>query len=500
MSEFVDVLVIGAGLSGINAGYRLQTEHPDKRYLILERREAIGGTWDLFRYPGIRSDSDMYTLGFSFRPWTKAQSIADGGDIRNYIEDTAREFGIDRHIRFGHEVLSASWSSETATWTVEVRVRETGEVLSLRCRFMFACTGYYRYDHGYTPDFPGVSAFTAAGGVMIHPQRWPEDLDCAGKRVVVIGSGATAVTLVPALAERGAEVTMLQRSPTYILPRTSVDPLAERLPEQLPPQLAYDLLRWKNVLVGMALYNFCKRFPELARKLILEATRRQLPEGYDIDKHFSPPYSPWDERLCIAPGGDLFTAIREGRVEVVTDHIERFSEQGIVLESGRVLEADIIVTATGLELQVLGNMQLHVDGRPFDISQATTYRGVMFSGLPNMAMAFGYINASWTLKSDLIARWVCRALEALDARGADYIVPRRDDASADDPPFVELRSGYIRRAIDLLPKQGPRAPWRARQNYLLDLFEMRLAKIDDGSIEFCKRRPSVGGSDAQAAQ
>ncbi|HUX23150.1 MAG TPA: NAD(P)/FAD-dependent oxidoreductase, partial [Burkholderiales bacterium] len=423
--EHVDVLVVGAGISGIGAGYYLQRDCPGRSYAILEARADIGGTWDLFRYPGIRSDSDMYTLGYAFRPWTGEKSIADGPSILAYLRETARAYGIDRRIRFGHRVKRAAWSSQTAQWTVEVERIASGETLRMRCNFLFMCSGYYDYAAGYTPQFDGVERYA---GRIVHPQKWTEDIAYAGKRVVVIGSGATAVTLVPELAKRAAHVTMLQRSPTYVVARPSVDAGAARLRRHLPARLAHGLTRWKYVLLSTYFFNLCRRKPARAKALILGGVRKALGPGYDVGTHFTPRYKPWEQRLCLVPDGDLFKAIREKRVSVVTDGIDRFTETGLKLRSGTELAADLVVTATGLKLQLLSDVELTLDGARVDPAKTFTYKGMMYSGVPNFASSFGYTNASWTLKADLTCAYVCRLLNHMQRTGARSCVPRVRDA------------------------------------------------------------------------
>lgn len=477
----VDVLIVGAGLSGVGAAYHLQQAHPRRTYAILEAREAMGGTWDLFRYPGIRSDSDMFTLGYVFKPWTNPKAIADGPSILRYVQETAEENGIDRHIRYRHRVVRASWSSDAARWTVEAEV--DGEAKRFTCHFLYLCSGYYRYDAGYTPDFPGRDRYR---GTFVHPQHWPEDLDYAGKKVVVIGSGATAVTLVPAMAEQAEHVTMLQRTPTYIASAPSEDVIATFLREHLPSKVAYGLSRWKNILVSMALYQVARKSPKGTKKRILELAAKELPPDFDVDTHLSPDYAPWDQRLCLVPDADLFHAIRDGEASIVTDHVETFTDKGLRLKSGQELEADVVVSATGLQLLFAGGMELVVDGRRVETSQLYTYKGTMFSGVPNLALAFGYTNASWTLKADLIADYVCRLLKHLDETGADYFVPVFDDPSVQPEPFVDFSSGYVQRARHLLPKQGSKLPWKLYQNYLLDLWLFRYAKLDDGVMRFLR--------------
>jgi len=494
--EHYDVAIIGAGLSGIGAARHLQERLPGKRYAIFEARAALGGTWDLFRYPGIRSDSDMHTLGYGFRPWQGAKAIAEGPAILRYIEETAREAGIEGSIHFRWRVTHARWSSERGRWILTLArtigadgTKTTGETREVSCSFLFCCTGYYRYDRGYTPSFPGVEDYR---GRVIHPQRWPEQLDCAGRRIVVIGSGSTAVTLVPALAALGAQVTMVQRTPTYIISLPSEDALALALRRWLPAGLAYRLTRAKNVLAMVLSYQFCRRWPTLARRAIRASNRRELPSDVALDVHFNPPYDPWDQRLCVVPDGDLFRALRERRVELVTDRVERFTERGLLLASGRELQAEVIVTATGLELLALGGIQLEVDGREVEVSATVAYRGMMLSGVPNMAFAMGYTNASWTLKCDLTCAFVCRVLAYMDTHGYTRVTPRLNAAEIELRPFIDdLSSGYILRARDRFPKQGDRRPWRLRQNYLLDRLELARARLDDGALEFVRERAAA---------
>ncbi len=497
--EHLDVLVVGAGISGIDAGYHLQTTVPDKSYAILEARERIGGTWDLFRYPGIRSDSDMFTLGFPFRPWDSDKSIAEGGLIRGYLDDTVREYGIDRRIRLNHRVVGADWSSEQLQWTVEAERTDTGETVQLTCSFLFMCTGYYRYDEGYTPEFPGTEHFS---GQIVHPQFWSDDVDYEGKRVVVIGSGATAVTLAPAMAEKAAHVTMLQRSPSYVVSLPAADPLARPARRLLPRRMAYALIRWKNVLLMTLSYQLSRRRPELMKTLIRKGVERRLPPGYDIDTHFKPRYNPWDQRLCLVPDDDLFLAISSGRASIVTDQIETFTERGVRLASGGELEADLIVTATGLNLLVLGGVQLCVDGEDMDVPSRMVYRGCMLSDAPNFAFTFGYTNASWTLKADLTCRYVARVLRHMDEHGYAYCAPRNDDSSVTPRPFVDFSPGYFLRSIEHFPKQGSKRPWRMHQNYLLDTLSLRGMPIEDGALQFARdgrpARPAEAGVAAAA--
>ena len=480
----LDVLVVGAGLSGIGAAYHLQTLCPRKSYAILESRDRLGGTWDFFRYPGIRSDSDMYTLGYSFRPWTDPKAIADGPSILKYVKDTAEAYGIDRKIRYGHSVVRASWSSKDARWTVEAVHGASGAsdtLVRFTCRFLFMCAGYYDYDDGYTPELPGRDRF---GGRIVHPQKWTPEIDYAGKRVVVIGSGATAVTLVPELAKRAAHVTMLQRSPTYIVTVPERDRIADWMRARLPPHSAYAVTRWKNVLLGMAFYAYCRRFPAKAKTFLVGQVKKSL-RGKSHEKHFTPTYDPWDQRVCLVPDGDLFEAIREGRATVVTDHIESFTETGIKLRSGEEIEADLVVTATGLKLKFLGGLVFEVDGQPVESSKTMVYKGIMCSDVPNMAFAIGYTNASWTLKCDLTSEYVCRLLDYMDARGYSRCVPRRDP-SIKESPIIDFSSGYVRRAAGALPRQGSAHPWKLYQNYALDRLLLRRAPIRDRALEFSK--------------
>jgi monooxygenase len=463
--EHLDVLVVGAGLSGIGAAVHLQRELPDASFAVLEARESLGGTWDLFRYPGVRSDSDMHTLGYSFRPWPGADAIADGPAILDYLRDTAREHGVEQRIRYRSRVVRAQWSTPDARWTVTVEDTGTGTSSQLTCGFLFMCSGYYRYDEGYTPPFAGRDRFS---GQIVHPQHWPADLDHAGKRVVVIGSGATAVTLVPALAEAAASVTMLQRTPTYIAARPRADRVADVLRHRLPAEAAYALVRWKNVLLTMLSYQISRRRPQLMKSLVRKGLEKQLPEGFDLDRHFTPPYDPWDQRFCIVPDGDLFRALRRGSASVVTGHLDTFHETGLRLTDGQELDADLVITATGLNLLVLGGVELVVDGRGVELRETVGYRGMMFSGVPNLAASIGYTNASWTLKCDLICAYVCRLLGHMRTSGVDQVIPQWTEPELPDVPFLDLRSGYVLRAVGAFPKQGARAPWRVHQNYLRD--------------------------------
>jgi monooxygenase len=485
VSEHFDVIVVGAGLSGIGAGYHLQTNSPDRSYTILEAREDLGGTWDLFRYPGIRSDSDMYTLGYSFKPWTESKAIADGSSILNYLHETADENGIRDRIRFRHRVVSAAWSTADAAWTVLVERGFEREQVTFTCAFLFMCSGYYDYARGHAPEFPGLDRFA---GTVVHPQFWPDTLDYAGKRVIVIGSGATAVTLVPELAKTAAHVTMLQRSPTYIVSRPSEDGFANWLRRKLPARAAYRTTRWKNVLLGQFFFSQTRKHPAKAKARILGWVRGHLGADYDVDRHFSPSYNPWDQRLCLVPDADLFASIKGGRAAVVTDTIETFTETGIRLNSGEELSADIVVTATGLELKVMSGVCLTVDGESVDPAKSLNYKGLMFSDIPNLAYTFGYTNASWTLKADLTSAYVCRLLNTMRKRGLRQATPRLTDPDVVAEDFLEFTSGYVQRAKDKLPKQGSKAPWRLHQNYLKDLLALRFGSVDDG-MEFSNPAP-----------
>ena len=475
--EHLDVLIVGAGLSGIGAACQVTQAFPHKKVAVLESRAASGGTWDLFTYPGIRSDSDMFTFGFHWRPWPGDTALADGPLILDYVRTVAREYDVDRLIRYHHRVLGADWSSESATWTV--RVERDGEPLTLTTSFLYGCTGYYDYDQGHQPDFPGVDDFA---GQLIHPQHWPEDLDYAGKQVVVIGSGATAVTLVPAMAGTAGHVTMLQRSPSYVLSRAGRDPVARAL-RRLPTRLSYPVARWANILQAIGLYKLARSRPATVRRILRSATAKQLPAGVDVDVHFNPTYDPWDQRLCLVPDGDLFKSLRRGEASLVTDTIETFTERGIRLTSGQELEADLVVSATGLRILPFGGLELSVDGVEVDLSATMAYRALMLSGVPNFVYTIGYTNASWTLKADLVSAYAVRLLRHLDERGLSTVVPERDE-SVGELPFMDFSSGYVLRALDRLPKQGDRAPWLLKQNFVTDVRTIRSAPIDDGVLAF----------------
>ncbi len=461
----VNVLIVGAGLSGIGAACHLQTGAPGTTYTILEARGASGGTWDLFRYPGIRSDSDMFTLGYRFRPWTAPESIARGDAILRYIRDTAAEYGVDGHIQYHCRVESAVWSSAEARWTVTFERADTGERSTTTADFLYLCTGYYRYDQGYTPTWPGQDTFA---GLVVHPQHWPDDLSVDGKRVVVIGSGATAVTLVPALADAGAHVSMLQRSPSYVMSLPTADPVADLLRRVLPEHRAYAAIRWKNMRVSTAIYELSRRYPARVRALLRKGALKRLPAGYDVDTHFKPTYDPWDQRLCLVPEGDLFAAISSGRADIVTDQIDRFTPTGLHLRSGADLEADIVVTATGLNLLALGGIPLTVDRQPVNVSERVAYKGMMLDGVPNLAFAVGYTNASWTLKVDLVSDYVAGLLARMRRDRMAIVTPRLPADAMRTAPLIDMTSGYFERARHTLPLQGDHAPWRLRQHYVKD--------------------------------
>lgn len=483
-TSHVDVLIVGAGLSGIGAAHQLQAAFPRRTYTILESRDAIGGTWDLFRYPGVRSDSDMMTLGYRFRPWTHSKAIADGPSILQYVRDTAAQAGIDRHIRFGHRVVRAAWSTEDARWTVDAV--HNGQTVTFTASLLYMCSGYYHYDAGHLPEFPGIKEF---GGTVVHPQHWPEDLDYTGKKVVVIGSGATAVTLVPAMADRAAHVTMLQRSPSYIMTLPAEDVIANKLRGLIGARGAYFIARWKNVIVSTLFYQLSRRRPAIVKSLLRKGAIKQLPPGYDVDTHFRPRYDPWDQRLCLIPDGDLFAAIRHGKASVVTDQIAEFTKTGLRLESGQELDADVVVTATGLRLLALGGLDLSVDGRAVELPKTMAYKGMMLSDVPNFVFTIGYTNASWTLKADLVSEYTVRLLRHLDEHGYDQFVPRNDDPTVTEHPLMDFQAGYVLRSIDTFPRAGSRAPWQLGMSYAHDLVSLRHRPVDDGEMKF-SRAPS----------
>ena len=477
--EYFDVVIIGAGLSGVGAACHLTRKTPNKSYIVLESRRRIGGTWDLFRYPGIRSDSDMHTLGYSFKPWKHDKSIADGSSILRYIHETAEEYDVQSRIRFGQKVEVVSWDSVKGVWTVTLS--EQGQTRTINCSYIYSCTGYYRYDKGYMPEFSNLESFS---GQIIHPQHWPDDFNYDGKTVVVIGSGATAITLVPAMAKSAKHVTMLQRSPTYVISSPSTDKLATKIERFLPEKMAYMVTRWKNVLAQMILYRMSKRWPDYIRDKLIHWTKLQLGKDFDVDVHFSPSYKPWDQRLCLVPNGDLFKSLRKGSSSIVTDHIDHFYDKGIRLKSGKSLEADVVVTATGLELLAIGGIKIEVDDKPVEISETTQYKGMMLSDVPNLFFATGYTNASWTLKCDLTSEYVCRLINHLDKTKRNICVPRTKDSTLKQVMSIGLESGYVQRSIDKFPKEGIISPWKLHQNYFLDLIGLRFKSVEDDFMEF----------------
>jgi monooxygenase len=483
-----DVLIVGAGLSGVGAGCRLSAELPGTSFQILEARDAIGGTWDLFRFPGVRSDSDMFTLGFPFRPWPQAEAIAAGGDILRYVRETAAEYGVDKKILFHHRVVRADWSSPAARWTLTVEDTSTGATTERTCSFLYLCSGYYRYDAGYTPDWPGLDSF---GGTIVHPQFWPDDLDLTGKRVVLIGSGATAATILPAIAGTAASVTMLQRSPSFVLSMPNSDPIADVLRKVLPPRRAYAAIRWKNARLSTFIYNFCRKHPARARTILQNGAAKQLPDGYDVGTHFTPAYEPWDQRMCLVPDGDFFAAIKAGQADVVTDHIESFTPAGLQLRSGRELPADVVITATGLNLAPLGSIPLAVDGDPVTVREHVAYKGMMLDRVPNMAFAIGYTNASWTLKVDLVAQYVIKLLRFMADRGYATVTPRLPARGLRTAPYIDMSSGYFERSRDTLPLQGDRSPWRLRQHYFKDAALYR-GSVDERDLAFGRAAELAG--------
>ena len=481
MDNHFDVIVIGAGISGIGAGYHLQTKCPEKSYAILEGRDTIGGTWDLFKYPGIRSDSDMYTLGFSFFPWKEKEAIADGPSILKYLDETSKKFNIDKKIKFNHYVRDASWCSEKSMWTLKVEDKNLKDTVTISCNFIFMCSGYYSYEKGYTPDFDGINEFT---GKIMHPQKWDTSIDYSDKEVIVIGSGATAVTLVPEMAKDAKHVTMLQRSPTYVVSAPQQDPLAIFLQKYLPSKLSYLIVRWKNILRQQWYFRLCKKNPKRVKDFIISQVRKSLGHDYDVDKHFTPNYNPWDQRMCLVPNGDLFKSIRKKQTSVITDTIDKFTATGIKLVSGKTLAADLIVTATGLNLEICSNINLKVDGKDINLPDTVTYKGMMFSGVPNLVSTFGYTNASWTLGADLTSEYVCRVLNYMKKRSIKKCCPEANSKIENNDDWLNLTSGYIKRSKDIFPKQGNRSPWTNNQNFLKDIFQIRYGKINDGEIKF----------------
>jgi len=481
MDNHFDVIVIGAGISGIGAGYHLQTKCPEKSYAILEGRDTIGGTWDLFKYPGIRSDSDMYTLGFSFFPWKEKEAIADGPSILKYLDETSKKFNIDKKIKFNHYVKDASWCSEKSIWTLKVEDKNQMGTVTMSCNFIFMCSGYYSYEKGYTPDFKGIDDFN---GKIMHPQKWDTSIDYSDKEVIVIGSGATAVTLVPEMAKDAKHVTMLQRSPTYVVSAPQKDPLAIFLQKYLPPKLSYFIVRWKNILRQQWYFRLCKKNPKRVKDFIINQVQKSLGNDYDVDKHFTPNYNPWDQRMCLVPNGDLFKSIRKKQTSVVTDTIDKFTSTGIKLESGKTLTADLIITATGLNLEICSNIKLKVDGEDINLPDTVTYKGMMFSGVPNLVSTFGYTNASWTLGADLTSEYVCRLLNYMKKSSIKKCCPEANSKIENNDDWLNLTSGYIKRSKDIFPKQGSRSPWTNNQNFLKDIFQIRYGKINDGEIKF----------------
>lgn len=482
-----DVLIVGAGLSGIGAAAHLVRRCPQIRFELIEARERLGGTWDLFRYPGIRSDSSMYTFSYGFKPWIHDKAIADGKAILSYLVETARDYGIDQRIRYHHRLVSANWSSQDCRWLADVELTQTGERIAISCRFLWVCAGYYDYEQGYLPQFDGIESFC---GQIVHPQHWPDDADYRDKNVIIIGSGATAVTLLPSMADKAKHVTMLQRSPSWVVGRPERDPLAQRLKKWLPARWVYRLARWKEVGVQLLFYRQARKRPHWARRFLLKQLRLVLPASI-VSEHFTPSYNPWDQRICAVPDDDLFKALQSGKASVVTDQIDRFTSGGIRLKSGRELQADMIVTATGLNLKVLGGAQIAVDGAPVVMGQAYNYKGVMLSGVPNMAFVVGYTNSSWTLKADLVSAYVCKLLRYMGRRGYDQVVPRVQPGTMRPAPLIDFQSGYVLRALDKLPKQGDRLPWKLHQNYIADSLLFGFGRVEDGVLEFSSQPGSM---------
>jgi len=491
--EYRDVLIVGAGLSGIGAACHLETRCRGLQYAILEARDTAGGTWDLFRYPGVRSDSDMYTLGYRFSPWVGDEALANGPSIRNYVSGTARRYGVDRQVHYGQRVVRANWSSADSRWTVETVTGPDETIARWTCRFLYLCSGYYDYAAGYTPTWPGLDRYR---GTLLHPQHWPEGFDHTGKRVVVIGSGATAVTLVPAMAKTASHVTMLQRSPSYVLSLPNVDVIARALRDVLPDSTAHALTRWKNIGFAMVLYTLCRRAPRFTRRLLRRGVVNVLGRNYDVDRHFNPKYQPWDQRMCFVPDNDLLLALRAGRASVMTDRISTFTERGIRLESGVQLDADVIVTATGLKLLPLGGIALAIDGAPVELGRRLAYRGAMLDGVPNVAFCIGYTNASWTLRADLVSRFVCRLLTYMASHDYVSCTPRNRDPVTALRPLLNLSSGYVQRSLDALPMQGERAPWTIHQNHAREWLSLRFGSLGNGALVFGRAAPRSSRSPA----
>lgn len=486
--EYFDMVIIGAGLSGVGMACHLAKKCPGKRYLILEGRNTMGGTWDLFRYPGIRSDSDMFTFGYSFKPWISSQNLADGPSILNYIREAAQEYRVEENIHYNANVDSIAWDSSTARWSVSYTDKATGSAQQVTCNFINGCTGYYNYDHGYEPEFKGRENFK---GTVIHPQKWPEQLDYKGKRVIVIGSGATAVTVVPEMSRDAAHVTMLQRSPTYVASIPEEDPITTFLRRLIPEMWVYRFARTVRVGLAAFFYSLSRRRPQGVRNFLLKQVKKAVGPEMDM-KHFTPKYNPWDERICAVKGGDLFEAVKSGRVSIVTDHIDHFTEDGIRLESGDELKADIIIAATGLDMKFFGGIAITVDGKPYDATQKMGYKAVMLEDLPNLGFTFGYTNASWTLKADITSEWICRVLTHMDATQTQCVVPVNNDSSVVHGDFLDFQSGYVKRGLHKFPKTGNKPPWKLKQLYPYDMLMLRFSTLEDGVLQFCKAGASRG--------
>ena len=474
-----DIIVVGAGISGIAAGYNLQKSCPNKSFAILEGRSSLGGTWDLFKYPGVRSDSDMHTLGFRFKPWIHKKSIADGPSILEYLNETVDEYNLREKISFNQKVISSNWSSDKSVW--ELKVLSNGDEISMTCNFLFLCGGYYSYDKPFMPKFPNQEEFQ---GKLIHPQFWDESLDYTNKKVIVIGSGATAITLVPAIANKAEHVTMLQRSPSYVISGPGEDSWSKSLNKILPIRLSYFLIRWKNILRTSLGFYLSRKYPNWIKKRIIDLVRDELGQDYDVEKHFTPRYNPWDQRMCLVPDSDLFASIRDGKASVVTDVIKSFNKDGILVESGEQINADIIVSATGIEINILNDINVSVDDEKVVPNNKLAYKGMMLSGVPNLAFTFGYVNASWTLRADLTCEYVCRLLNQMDKQKVSVCLPEEDSLAKVDDEYIDFTSGYVQRALDIMPKQGTKAPWRNYQNYLKDIFLVRLFSIKDSTLKF----------------